>query len=1375
MRRCTRTTSLVLLYVFGLDTILVPARIALARRAAPRVERFTSLPSAPLNANAAASAPLAAGTPVPPPPGAPALSRSPLMATPLQAAAPSQSLSGPAGLSTWMPQDGVERGDWQLAADGRSVEQRVTSGPTFFVSPDLHSNTVFRARVSTPDRAGGSGFIGFTFGYRSPVASDGHQPDRYDLVLLDWKARTELRGAATAVEGLTLSRVTGHVTDQWAAFGQHAPGGSIETIATRLGRGQGWKHGREYLVEVAYRLSRIRVSIDGKLVFDVPGSFSAGRIGFYTYGQEHVTFSDVTVEAVNGAPVADAGEDISIEANEACKASVTLDGSRSTDPDDDAMTYTWTGAFGTVHGERATVALARGTHPISLSVDDGTGTTSTDELMVTVGDRIAPVLACPANVEITSRDPLARSRVPLRTPTAADQCGVASLTNDAPEVFPLGTTTVTWAASDAARNLTTCAQTVTVVAPDAPSISLSLARDRLWAPAHTFGDVGLTAVASDPSGAPLTLRVRVWADEPAEDRTGDGNHEPDGEVVDGRLRLRHERKGDGDGRVYLIVGTVTNELGVTSHSCTAAIVPHDNTLGSEALVRAQAQAALAYCNANGAPPPNFYPVVESPYPVTDPTQPVRPFVECVVEHGPAAYTAVFGYQNENPVPVYLPVGPANGFSPVPIDRGQPTAFRPGRSPAEEGAFVTHFDGSSLTWTVRDLSVTASASSPRCETAPATPVAGDDHAETLEDEPVVIPVLANDSDLQGDLLRVLRVTSPSNGTAVLAANGTITYTPRAGFVGEDFFTYTVGDNRFGTDQATVTVTVIPRNVAPSVSAGPDQTTLAAVASLSGSVTDDGRPLGNSLTSAWSLVTGPAPVVFGDPASPRTEVQFVLAGTYVLRLTATDTELTAVDEVTIAVVPSLSIADARVTEGHSGLTEVGLQVVLSVASPDAISVEFLTADGTAFPGCDYLPRVGAVSFAPGETSHEIIVPVAGELDVEEDETVFVRLGNVTGAAVLARAESTVTITNDDAPNQRPSAIAGRSPADGATGLPLNPPLSWTSSDPDGTAVTHDVYFGTEFSTTGQTWTRLCLAGNGPGPRAAAGTAYDEDNDRLIAFAGQTAAGDAADVWVLTHATGAGGTPTWSRVATTDGPSARRQATAAFDPATGRLIVHGGCSGDCTSALADAWTLDLTTGAWTELPASPAGRTGHGAIYDAASNRLVVFGGSEGGPDTDRSDVWVLRDANGVGSPAWEALAVTAAPPPRRNASVVYDGATNRLLMFGGRQGADTVLNDVWSLSLPNGAAGAPAWTQLAPDGDAPAPRWGHSAAYDVVSRRMILFGGSGVGLESDRNLVANDLWLLAEGDGTSSPAWIRLAPASGPPDARFLSSVAYPRPR
>ena len=284
--------------------------------------------------------------------------------------------------------------------------------------------------------------------------------------------------------------------------------------------------------------------------------------------------------------------------------------------------------------------------------------------------------------------------------------------------------------------------------------------------------------------------------------------------------------------------------------------------------------------------------------------------------------------------------------------------------------------------------------------------------------------------------------------------------------------------------------MPRNVAPSVSAGPDQTTLAAVASLSGSVTDDGRPLGNSLTSVWSLVSGPAPVVFGDPASPRTEVQFVLAGTYVLRLTATDTELAAIDEVTIAVVPSLSIADARVTEGHSGLTEVGLQVVLSVASPDLISVEFLTADGTAFPGCDYLPRVGAVRFAPGETSHEIIVPVVGELDAEEDETVFVRLGNVTGGAVLARAESTVTITNDDAPNQPPSAIAGRSPADGATGLPLNPPLSWTSSDPDGTAVTHDVYFGTEFSTTGQTWTRLCSAGNGPGPRAAAGTAYDED---------------------------------------------------------------------------------------------------------------------------------------------------------------------------------------------------------------------------------------------------------------------------------------------
>ena len=91
-----------------------------------------------------------------------------------------------------------------------------------------------------------------------------------------------------------------------------------------------------------------------------------------------------------------------------------------------------------------------------------------------------------------------------------------------------------------------------------------------------------------------------------------------------------------------------------------------------------------------------------------------------------------------------------------------------------------------------------------------PVAGDDAASTTRNSAGVrIPVLANDTDPDGDRLQVMAVTSPAEGTIVQNADGSITYTPRRGFTGVDRFTYTVDDLRGGTDDAVVTVNVTKR--------------------------------------------------------------------------------------------------------------------------------------------------------------------------------------------------------------------------------------------------------------------------------------------------------------------------------------------------------------------------------------------------------------------------------------------------------------------------------------------------------------------------------------------------------------------------------------
>ncbi|MCC5841704.1 MAG: cadherin-like domain-containing protein [Opitutales bacterium] len=86
-----------------------------------------------------------------------------------------------------------------------------------------------------------------------------------------------------------------------------------------------------------------------------------------------------------------------------------------------------------------------------------------------------------------------------------------------------------------------------------------------------------------------------------------------------------------------------------------------------------------------------------------------------------------------------------------------------------------------------------------------PTAVDDTAETISGGTVLIPVLANDSDPDGDPLSIESVTTPTVGSAVIQGS-LIAYTAPGGFTGEATFSYTISDGRGGEASATVTVTV-----------------------------------------------------------------------------------------------------------------------------------------------------------------------------------------------------------------------------------------------------------------------------------------------------------------------------------------------------------------------------------------------------------------------------------------------------------------------------------------------------------------------------------------------------------------------------------------
>src|SRR5207244_3006489 len=90
--------------------------------------------------------------------------------------------------------------------------------------------------------------------------------------------------------------------------------------------------------------------------------------------------------------------------------------------------------------------------------------------------------------------------------------------------------------------------------------------------------------------------------------------------------------------------------------------------------------------------------------------------------------------------------------------------------------------------------------------------------------------------------------------------------------------------------------------PAVSAGSNQTvTLPASASLTGTATDDGLPAGSTLTVTWSKFSGPGTATFGNVNALSTIASFSSAGTYVLRLTASDSELSRSADVTIPAPP------------------------------------------------------------------------------------------------------------------------------------------------------------------------------------------------------------------------------------------------------------------------------------------------------------------------------------------------------------------------------------------------------------------------------------------------------------------------------------------
>jgi N-acetylneuraminic acid mutarotase len=235
-------------------------------------------------------------------------------------------------------------------------------------------------------------------------------------------------------------------------------------------------------------------------------------------------------------------------------------------------------------------------------------------------------------------------------------------------------------------------------------------------------------------------------------------------------------------------------------------------------------------------------------------------------------------------------------------------------------------------------------------------------------------------------------------------------------------------------------------------------------------------------------------------------------------------------------------------------------------------------------------------------------------------------------------------------------------------------------------------------------------------------------------------------------------WAELRYRDGsaPSKRDNGCMVYVPTVDRVILFGGNS----AAGNDTWSLRTDTWAWTELhPSGPAPPGRYGPAYavldspgSARDGNIVMFGGYNHGQkacinDTwlydPVADTWTLAIAGDAGS--------TALPTPRLGASLEYDPATGRFIMFGGWNAAlYKLFNDLWTYN-----PGTNTWTELYPEGPVPPVRDGEGFVRDPRSGKIILFAG--VGFDAAHALVElGDTWSY----DPVSVRWTQLFPVNSP---------------
>ena len=310
-----------------------------------------------------------------------------------------------------------------------------------------------------------------------------------------------------------------------------------------------------------------------------------------------------------------------------------------------------------------------------------------------------------------------------------------------------------------------------------------------------------------------------------------------------------------------------------------------------------------------------------------------------------------------------------------------------------------------------------------------PVAQDDAATAPGGGTVTIPVLANDSDPDGDPLAILAVGTPALGTAAISGAG-IVYTAPVGIAATDTFTYTIGDGRGGQATGTVTVTIAAPNTPPVAIDDDvviDPAIPATIDVLDNDTDADGDPL--AIVAVTTPASGTA-VIAGNAIVYTADATFT--GTDAFQYTVSDGRggtATATVRITGPTPPNnppIANADLAAT---TVATPVTIPVLVNDTDPDGDPLSIVS---TTTP--------------PGGT-----VTIAGDAVIYQPVSTFLGTDTFTytisdGRGGTATATVTVTVTQ---PNQPPVATNDGYAVQYETATTL--PVLDNDSDPDGDPLT------------------------------------------------------------------------------------------------------------------------------------------------------------------------------------------------------------------------------------------------------------------------------------------------------------------------------------